>query len=205
MIPLNLKSLYVFLVMIFPQIIFADSPLTSTPFHEKYTDVETVNRALHTGLMNEEFAEYLHDSSNPLEIKAALINALGWNFDGKNNAAIYNEIIYGRALSESNVSNVKTGDLFVLGYLMAMDDYQNVNNAYIFLREARRKDKESYTIAIIYGLVKAQKVMDTDFCRSWKYADKVFTNEDLEFDMRKEAVKVIYDYMVIYKDYCKGN
>jgi hypothetical protein len=45
--------------------------------------------------------------------------------------------------------------------------------------------------------------MEKDFCKVWKYANKVFSNNDLEMDMREDAGKIIYDYMILYKEYCK--
>ena len=45
--------------------------------------------------------------------------------------------------------------------------------------------------------------MDTDFCKAWQQVNKVYLNDDLNMDMREDARKVIYDYMINYKGYCK--
>ncbi len=45
--------------------------------------------------------------------------------------------------------------------------------------------------------------MKTDFCKAWKYTNKVFNNKNLKQDMRENGVKIIYDYMILYKNYCK--
>ena len=199
------RSFLFFIVVIFlyPVYSIADSPLTSTPFHEKYTDVDIVLEAEQTGIMNQEFADYLHDRSNPADIKAALINALGWNIDGKKNADIYISLIHKKQITGDDISELNDNELFVIGYLKAMDNYFDMSDALPFLKQARLKNSGSYTYCIIEALAKAQKVMDKDFCKAWKYTNKVFSNNELNKDMREDARKVIYDYMYIYKEYCK--
>lgn len=181
----------------------ADSPLTSTPFHEKYNDIDIVLTAEQTGIMNQEFADYLHDGSNPADIKAALINALGWSTDGKSNAEIYNTLIHKRQINGDDISDLNSNELFVIGYLTAMDDYFNAAKSLPFLKQARRMKPDSYTYCIIEALAKAQAAMEKDFCKAWKYTSKVFSNKNLKQDMREDAGKIIYDYMIIYKEYCK--
>ena len=183
----------------------ADSPLTSTPFHDKYTDIDIVLKAEQTGVMNQEFADYLHDRSNPIDVKAALINALGWSLEGKSNAEIYNTLIHKRQMTEEDIFKINANELFVIGYLMALDNYFDVSKAILFLKQARIKNSGSYTYSIIEALAKAQKAMEKDFCKVWKYANKVFSNEDLEMDMREDAGKMMYDYMIVYKEYCDRN
>lgn len=191
------------IVIISPHALKADSPLTSTPFHEKYTDEDIVLSAEQTGVMNQEFADYLHDIKNPADVKAALINALGWSTDGKSNAEIYNKLIHKRQITEEDIPEINENELFVIGYLMAMDNYFDVSRSLPFLKQARIKNKRSYTYSIIEALVKAQKVMEKDFCKAWKYTDKVFSNKQLDPDMREGARKIIYDYMVLYKNDCR--
>ena len=62
---------------------FADSPLTSTDFYRAYLDVPIVKEAAdHPNKLTKEMMQYLYDDKNPLYIRIALINAVGWNFDG---------------------------------------------------------------------------------------------------------------------------
>ncbi len=50
-------------------------------------DKEIVLKAGVTKIMNNEIAEYLHSGSNPIDVKvdvkAAVINAMGWDADWK--------------------------------------------------------------------------------------------------------------------------
>ncbi|MBL0106070.1 MAG: hypothetical protein IPP52_01920 [Ignavibacteria bacterium] len=80
----NSKFIKIFFFCLFiPGICYADSPLTSTPISNVYEDLEIVKKAKASGEMNSEFALFLHNESNPIDKKAALINALGWDFNGK--------------------------------------------------------------------------------------------------------------------------
>jgi hypothetical protein len=65
----------------------ADSPVTSTPIADAYSDVPMVGAA-RTGAMTPAIADFLY-SSAPIDQKAAVVNALGWSTDGKSNARLY--------------------------------------------------------------------------------------------------------------------
>ena len=58
----------------------ADSPLTSCDFHEAYADVPAVAHALEAGL-DDETMEALDDPAVPHDVRAAIVNALGWRVD----------------------------------------------------------------------------------------------------------------------------
>ncbi|HHT9106976.1 MAG TPA: hypothetical protein ACFYD7_14060, partial [Candidatus Wujingus californicus] len=77
------------LLLIFPTATHADSPITATKFYEVYMDVKMVERAHLEGVMGLEIAEFLTSPENTIDVKASVINALSWRFDGKNNAELY--------------------------------------------------------------------------------------------------------------------
>jgi hypothetical protein len=62
---------------------FADSPLTSTMFWKTYNHQAIKKFANAKGKINEEGCIFLHNSKEPLEIRIAAVNALGWNIRGK--------------------------------------------------------------------------------------------------------------------------
>ena len=45
--------------------------------------------------------------------------------------------------------------------------------------------------------------MDDNWCEVYTLTNDVRTNENLIKDMREEAVAIIFEYMDLYKDYCK--
>lgn len=199
----EIKFLICIFILVMPGFIQADSPLTSTPFHEKYTDVDIVLQAEQSGTINREIADYLHNENNPIDIKAAVINALGWDFNGKNNSREYTMIIYNTYVISDDMISASTDEAFILGYLHAMDNYMDPDYALPYLKTAKENNSKSYTVNIIYRLVQAQKAMNTDFCKAWNYVNKVYLDDDLNSDMREDARKLIYDYMINYKGYCK--
>jgi len=65
------------------QLSFADSALTSTEFYKAYLDVPIVKAAAdQPNHLSEAAKAYLFDEANPLDVKLALINAVGWKFEG---------------------------------------------------------------------------------------------------------------------------
>ncbi len=198
------KLLFLTFALIFvTKSVSADSPLTSTTFSDAYKDLQMVTLAKSAGQMNPQIASYLHAVSIPIEKKAAVINALGWDHVGENNSLAYCNFVFGKLMSESELYSLSAAEAFVIGYLSAMDAYMNPEGALPFLKRARNLLGNSYTINIIYALVKAQKAAEGDFCKAWSYCNKVFMNSSLDMDMREDARKIIYDYMVLYKGDCK--
>lgn len=184
----------------------ADSPLTSTPFGELYNDEEIVQFALESnGEMNARILDYLGNETNPIAIKLAVINALGWKFEGKSNHQEYlNYLIKAKKLK--NIKTVlKKGsahDIICLSYLKAMDNYFDVKEAAKWSRIAQKKDPNSYSVHIIAALIQAQEAFDTDWCKVYQLTNAVRENNKLEIDMRDQAISLIFEYMDLYKDSC---
>jgi hypothetical protein len=95
----------------------ADSPITSSIFYQAYSDVEIVTAAEKAVTINAEIAKYLSGPNNPIDVKAAVINALSWNMNGKNNASVYSKLIYNKDIKELNTDKLRGDELFCLGYL----------------------------------------------------------------------------------------
>jgi len=196
-----------FIVLLFLTVTkcLADSPITSTDFYTAYTDVAMVNTAKSAGKLTEEIANFLLSKDNDIDVKMAVINALSWDFDGKKNAEIFTTYLKKKyeQTDKINYDKMSAEDLCCLGYLTAMDNYFVVDEAIKILNIARDKNQKSYTIAIITAIVEAQKAMDTDWCRVWKICETVQDNKKLKKDMRDDAIKVIFDYVILYKESCK--
>ena len=190
----------------FPTTSHADSPITATKFYEAYLDVKMVERAHLEGVMGLEIAEFLTSPEKPIDVKAAVINALSWRFDGKNNAelyAYYLALLYHVSVAELDTEFLSVDEIFCMGYLTAMDDYFHPEKALPILEEAHKVIKESFTVSIILALTRGQKAMDYDWCEVWRLTEEVLKNKELRQDLRPEAIKMIVDYMVLYKEYCE--
>ena len=193
-------------LLLFQKISHADSPITATKFYEAYLVVKMVERAHLEGVMGLEIAEFLTSPENPIDVKAAVINALSWKFDGKSNAelyAYYLALLYHVSVTELDTEFLSADEIFCLGYLTVMDNYFHPEKALPLLEEAHKMMKESFTVSIILALARGQAVMDFDWCEVWRLTEEVLKNKELKHDLRPEATKMIVDYMVLYKEYCK--
>ena len=194
------------LLVIFPTTSYADSPITSTRFYEAYLDVKMVQRAHLEGVMGLEIAEFLSSPENPIDVKAAVINGLSWRIDGKSNAELYIyylALLYHVPFTELDTDFLSADEIFCLGYLSIMDDYFHPENAIPLLEKAEETMKDSFTVSIVLAITKAQKAFDSDWCEAWRLIERVLKNKELKQDLRPEATKIIVDYMILYKEYCK--
>src|SRR5574341_107390 len=167
------------LLFIFPVTSYADSPITSTSFYEAYLDVRMVERAHLEGVMGLEIAEFLSSSENPIDVKAAVINALSWRFEGKNNSELYLYylgLLYHLPVDELDTDFLSADEIFCLGYLTIMDDYFHPEDALPFLEEAHKLMKDSFTVSLILALAKAQMAFEQDWCEAWKLIERVLEN-----------------------------
>ena len=185
-----------FVLLLNSTVAYADSPVTSTPFYTEYLDVDIV-QASEQGTINAEIAEYLADESNPIDVKAAVINALSWDFNGKDNAEIYSQLIYGKSINELDFINLPGDQQFCIGYLMAMDDYFDVEQALEYLKIAEENSGNSFTVPIIRALVEAMN-MEGNIWQ--KYIEPVLNDSSLNNDLSEDALQIITDYMITYTE-----
>jgi len=177
----------------------ADSPVTSTPFSDAYMDYPIVRTAGASGVMSRQIARYL-GSSAPLDVKAAVVNALSWKFEGKQNAKLYCEMRYRRGWESLRLEALSGDELLVLGYLLAMDDYSEVERALPFLAAARDKLPASHTVAMIEAIVRGQASFGQENDRIWERVERVLADDSLNGDLRIGANRIIVDYMILYRD-----
>ncbi len=185
--------------------VLADSPLTSTYFASNYTEYAVIEKTMTDRTFNADVAAFLLDKKNPIDAKAALINALGWNYDGTANAEQFKTYLaakYGTTTSSLQLTSMNADELMCLGYLMAMDNYFIVDDAINILEMARNKKPSSFTIHMILAMTKAQKAMDTNFCDVWKFTSEVLNDKSLKRDMKRVSIQNIVDYMVLYRSEC---
>lgn len=185
------------------QNLFADSPLTSTNISKAYKYSAIVRFASKAeGKLTVKLMNYLIKSRNPIEVKIAVINALGWDFNGKTNSTVFYEYLKEKnGLKDINEAN--SDILICFAYLKALDNYFNVNDAIIYAQKAKSKNEKSYTINIICALIEAQKVLHSDWCEVYNLTNSVRMNDTLNRDMKEAAMNIIFGYMDLYKDNCK--
>ena len=186
---------------------FADSPLTSTEFYKGYIDIAIVKQARKSdGIITEKQLQFLTNSKNPVAIKLALINSLGWDTKGKSNAPKYLAYLFKKQplLNYKNFYNKATAtQLICYAYLKAMDDYFNVKSASVFARQAMLKAPTSYSIHLIGTLIQVQGLNQNNWCDVYTKMNQVRTNKKLKLDIRLISTAAIFGYTDGYKEYCK--
>lgn len=182
----------------------ADTPVTSTDFWQVYQDLPQVQHARLTQTLDDTLFEYLL-SDQPIDHKAAVINALSWDSKAMpRNFVVFEE----RLVSKYGVTREKLKDklsaheAFCLGYVNALDQYGVPSFALPYLYQARQKMPRSFTVAMITSIVEAQDVYD-QWEKIWPIVVKPTRKRDLHMDMRPAAKEAIFDYLNLYQEYAK--
>ncbi|CAM3401315.1 copper amine oxidase N-terminal domain-containing protein [Paenibacillus lupini] len=177
---------------------FADSPITSTPFYQAYLDIDIV-AAAHSSGYSKEIAEFLAAEKNPLDQKAAVMNAIYSSYSQWDDRDIMNQYakeIYGKEANSLNFNLLRGDEIFVLGYLKVLDHYMNPDTNWI--GQASEALPNSMTIALVNSLARSQgssEAMALSYC----YMEKVLADKSLVQDIRQEAIDIITDYIDLYK------
>lgn len=200
-----MRQLAILLCLLLPFSAAADSPLTSTPFHQAYMDVKIVTYAKETGKIDKKIAKYLMKKKKPLDVKLAAINAIGWKLAGQQNAQVFADYLGAKRGSLTTLAgreNLTPDEAICMAYLIAMDDYFNPGNAMTYVELALSKGGQRYSLNMIAALVQAQIAFDYDWCEVFQIANRVDTNPQIERDMREPACAIIMEYMSLYQGDC---
>ena len=208
-----MKKLFILIILI-SQYTFADSPLTSTEFYKAYTDVPLVQDAMKCkGKITNAMLEYIYSETNPLEIKLAIINAIGWNFRGLKNSQKFFKYVMNKKKYKTDFQGdymafkwyANRDELVCYSYLKAMENYFELADAFDIASEAQRKYSNSFAVNMIYNLIKVQGL--TAYGESC-YASKTFStlknNPKLTMDMKNEAMPFVFEYMDDIGKDCKA-
>lgn len=207
-----MKKLFI-LILLISQNTFADSPLTSTDFYKAYMDVPLVQEAMKCkGKMTNAMLEYIYAETNPLEIKLAIINAIGWNVKGLKNSQTFFKFVMNKKNYKTDFGgdytafnwNATADELICYAYMKALDNYFDVTDAFDVAGLALKKNPNSFAVNMIYNLIKAQGL--TAYGESC-YASKTFSslknNSKLTMDMKNEAMPFVFEYMYDIGKDCK--
>ena len=184
----------------------ADSPLTSTHFADAYSDHPMVQMAdemmqhdMPTTLLN-----FLANKNEPVDVRLAVINKIGWNFDGTTVGAQLCEYLMGRYGAKDEKKLVKkldAGTLAVYAYAKAMSNYFDVKAASELGHQAVKKNKnKSFSVAMASALIDAQVYLDSDWGMVYKVVADVLHDGSLHLDMRQEAIDKIMEYINMYNE-----
>jgi len=200
-----MKFLFCAGILFYSCTIWADSPLTSSDIYKAYINNPMVKKTPLMGVLNLDLMAYLSDPAAPLEVKVAVINKLGWDTNGKNNASLflnYLKELRGYHTEVDFTDNCSSAELLCYAYLKAMDDYFDVKKALIIATKASEIEPKSFSVNFITQLIQAQDIFLEDGCKAYQAVAKVNNNKELLFDMKQEAIEIVFEYMNLYKKYC---
>jgi hypothetical protein len=197
----------------------ADSPLTSTNFAVAYQDVNVVRYASKHGL-DEKVFKALSDPDVPQDVRAAIVNQIGWSNNPQQNAQLYLDYVASsHRMQPSNLTlaMLTSQESMALGYLLAMDNRFSVTtpmggsgevqraDALSFMNAAAAKAPKDFSVALLGSLVQAHKefaVGPDNWCSVYETVESVVDDFPGEKNMRPQAVEIIMDYIGNYQKYC---
>ena len=199
-----MKKLLILIILI-SQYTFADSPLTSTDFYKAYMDVPLVQEALNSkGKITNEMMAYINSETNSLEIKLAIINAIGWKVKGNKSSKLYFKFVMNKKKYKSDFGgdytafnwNATADELICYAYMKALDNYFDVTDAFEVAGLALKKNPNSFAVNMIYNLIKAQGLISYgETCYVKKMFNTLKNNPNLIIDMKKESMPFVFEYM----------
>jgi len=222
-----MKKVYLLqLLLLVCKLSFADSPITSTSFYSAYNEIPEVYKAEKEGVLTYEFASFLSSSTVTIDKKIALINALGWSIDGKENRNLFIKFLNAKYKSEKlTYQQITPDEHLCIGYLTIMDNYFHTREPLTIIKSALLRNPKSYTYNIVYGLVLSQMTLnlrfrsdstfgkdlvDTRFvdttmsawCNVYAILAKIEADKTLKQDFRTSAKRNIFSYINAYRKNC---
>lgn len=186
--------------------LMSGTPVTDIVFYTSYLEFKVVKKAEEKGILDDEISEFLLDEKVALDLKAAVINALSWEILGKDNAGIFKEHLakkYGKpSFRELNIQSLKPAELMCLAYIIAMDDYFNVENALVYITEARKKTRDNYTINLVFLIIKSQLEYTRNKCNIWKDFSEFKNRRNYWDPLLSEEQQKIDEYFSQFEKYC---
>lgn len=209
-------SLFIASIAFSSSAVMADSSLTSTDFFAEYPEHNIVQQTAKDKVqqLTNEQAKFLTSEDFPLGARAALINAMGFKYEGLDNATRFlNYLQTGNVegdpanptsvTPEEQLAKASADEIALYAYMLAMDNYFEVNTALSWALSAASEKPDSLTIQMITALIRSQIELDRNWCRAYTVVDNVRQNKNLTQDMKREAVEAIFKYIDGYKDECK--
>lgn len=206
------------IVLVAPAVL-ADSPLTSTPFASAYQDVEIVRYTAEMGL-DDRVLEALSDPEIPNDVRAAIVNQIGWSNDPQANADRYLAYLASQQeveASQMTLEILTPEEKMALGYLLAMDhrfsltapiggsgEVQQIN-ALKLLDLAAAETPEDFSVVLIRALIQSHNEFQDgpqNWCAVYQVVNAAIEDFPSEPNMRPEAVQEITDYIGLYRDEC---
>jgi hypothetical protein len=196
----------------------ADSPLTSTDLATAYANIPAVQSAQQHRQMSPLIINFLL-GNRPLGEKAAVINALGWDIDGTDHAKQFLVALAkqkGKTATDLDLTDLSPEQKFILGYLLALDDYQNLgplnaeggnalwrSTPLQLLSKAAYALPKDFTVQFVRSLVTGQSWFGQSWCALYLEPAQVLRQFPPKTrNLRPQAVEKAMEYLNLYESYC---
>ncbi len=197
----------------------ADSPLTSTNLATAYQEMPEVQLAQRTQVAEGQVLSFLV-SDAPTDQKAAVINALGWKIKGQRNGYRFLAGLaqaQGLTLQEIQIHHLRPADRFVLGYLLAMDDYFKLSSLsqtsaedlwkaspLQLISQAAYALPDDFTVQFVRTLIQGQSDSSRSWCSIYLAPQQVLNQFPVaQRNLRSQAVTQAMTYLKSYESYCQ--
>jgi hypothetical protein len=201
------------------QFALADSPLTSTPFSNAYKTNKYVMLANESGYFKKTEKALGSKKVSSLD-KLLMVNAIGWknksvgSFEAylvsKRKGVSTKVFDYLKTVSDDvpaendETKLLSADDLMCWAYFQALSDYNKPALAIRAAFLAYKRDPANMSYGVVLGLVAAQKAFDRDWCDVYQTANQMVVGTEYSNNqLNAEAVKIIMDYIGLYKQDCK--
>jgi len=200
--------IFAMLSSVFPSLTIAESddssaselPLShaeSVPellFFSTYKDISIVETAIAKGAVTQEIAEYLHNPANPLDVKAAVINAIAWKKaeSTNGNADLYTNFVFKKQAKDIPSKDLHAEELFVIGYLLLTDQADKRDVALSLLKQAKTKKPNSFTINLVAET--AERNTGKETCGIWTGGKTALRGNGDHDRLREQAIlRIVFD------------
>ena len=148
--------------------------------------------------------KYINSETNSLEVKLAIINAIGWNVKGNKSSKLYFKFVMNKKKYKSDFGgnstafnwNATADELICYAYMKALDNYFDVSDAFEVAGLALNKNPNSFAVNMIYNLIKAQGLTSyREYCSASKMFNTLKDNPNLTANMKNEAMPFVFEYM----------
>lgn len=198
-------------LIIWSMAMWADSPLTSTDFNQAYAEHPMVQMAAEIepgDFIPTTLLDFLSNKKSPVDERMAVINRLGWSFNGNDGIEQLGQYLMKRYKVKTLDKLYKKLDaktLCVYAYFKALCNYFEVEDAVALGQQAMKKNKDhSFSVAFIASLIQSQQYMhDGDWCAVYNVMADVAHDGSLKLDMRQDAIDIVMEYINLYQEYCK--
>lgn len=198
---------------------WADSPLTSTDLASAYGDIAAVRAAQRQRSLDPFLLQFLL-GDRPLDEKAAVINGLGWRIEGTRHGEQFLQALaqqQGKKLENIRLNDLSPDHKFVLGYLLALDNYQTLSSLKInpsqglaeitpiqLLSQAAYALPDDFTVQFVRSLVAAQYWFDQSWCTVYLEPVAILQQFSPESrNLRPQAIDAAMTYMDLYQADCR--